>query len=338
MLKIKLPKIPFQLLIRAAILTFLISAYFPSNAFANAVQYSVRFTASYVSGNTGSKSVYYILDGGSSQLLGTVSNTTSLDVTFNATFSTSARVYVSISDDAIYNEALYINSNLVASGSVGNGGLTYTRNDSTPPSGRITYPISGMTITKCPIMVTANVSDDISGVAWVIYLVKYDGVWHQIGTDDSASGADGWGTPWNCSQVADQELDFRISARDNAGNQGNILGGDVLVALSRSQPTSTMTLVPSQTSLPPVKTTAVIPIPTQTLVVNTSTLQPAPTAMPPTATLTAVPTQTPEQPTNTSLPLPAPSPVPKSSPKIPPIPILLCSSILIPLVLGLGLL
>jgi len=71
------------------------------------------------------KDVYYVLDGSTDQHLGTVSQASSMDTTFAATFSDTVGVYVQIGDDAIYNEHLYINNNLVSTGSVGNAGLIY---------------------------------------------------------------------------------------------------------------------------------------------------------------------------------------------------------------------
>jgi hypothetical protein len=244
-------KIPLRLFMCAVVLSLLVSASLPSPVFASAVTYSVRFTASYVSGNTGTKNVYYILDSGSTQLLGTVSSSSSMDKTFNATFSDKVRVYVEISDDAIYNEHLYINTNLVSNGNVGNAGLTYTRNDSTPPAGKITSPIANATITKCPETIMANVTDDSSGVQWVVYNVKYDGTWHQIGTDDSSSGTKGWSVAWDCSNVADQVLVLSISAMDNVGNQADNLGGLMNVILAKGQTSTqlTSTAIPMPTSV-----------------------------------------------------------------------------------------
>ena len=312
--------IPKQLLFRAVILTFLICIFIPSTVFASSAQYSVHFTASYVSGNTGAKNVYYILDSGSAQLLGSVSQASSLDMTFNATFSDTIRVYVQIGDDAVYNEYLYINNNLVSNGSVGNAGLTYVRNDSIPPSGKITAPISGVTITQCPMMITANVTDDNSGVDWVIYLVKYDGVWHQVGTDNSSSNTNGYSTQWDCSKVNDQAVTIRISARDNAGNQVDILGGDVSVKLARGQTTSSViTSTPAQ--LP------------ADITVTMAATQPG---MQSTKINTEVPSQTPGQQTSTNTSVPTtPTPVQKSTPNN-PFGIPLCSSFILPLVLGFG--
>jgi hypothetical protein len=318
-LKTKLLNTPIQLLFRASVLTFLICAYFPSVVFASATQYSVRFTASYVSGNTGAKNVYYILDGGSSQLLGTVSQGSNIDITFNATFSDKIRVYVQIGDDAVYKEHLYINNNLVSTGNVGNSGLTYTRNDSLPPTGKITSPISGKTITQCPLMITADVTDDNSGVDWVIYLVKYDGIWHQIATDDNKSGSKGWSTQWDCSQVPDQELSLRISARDTAGNQANILGGNVLVTLAKDQ-TNPGSITSTSTQAPVVITNTETSTPTQTpmVIINTMT-----------------PTQTPEPLITTNVASVTQTPVQKSS-QNDPFRFLYCSSMLLPLVLSFG--
>jgi hypothetical protein len=298
-------------------LTLLICAFIPSVVFASTAQYSVRFTASYVSGNTGGKNVYYIVDGGAAQLLGTVSQAGSMDSTFNATFSDTIRVYVQIGDDAVYNEHLYINNNLVSNGNVGNAGLTYVRNDSIPPSGKITSPISGKIITQCPMMIAANVTDDNSGVDWVIYFVKYDGIWHQIGTDNSSSNTGGYSTQWDCSQVSDQSVGIRISARDNAGNQADILGGDVTITLARGQTNPT----PLSSS------------PTQAPVVITATMAPTETMVQATSTIAVTLSPTPVQLTQTNTVAPSPTPVQKSTPNN-PFGITLCSSIFLPLLIG----
>ena len=333
-MKNRLLIISLRIVMLAALLSILASALFPYPVFASSITYTVRFTAAYVSGNTGIKSVYYVLDGGSAQLLGTVSSSSSLDISFNATFSNSIRVYVSIGDDAIYNEHLYINSNLGSNGNVGNSGLTYTRNDTTAPSGRIVSPISGAIIRKCPMLVVANVADDSSGVQWVIYTVKYDGVWHQIGTDSAASGVEGWSTPWDCSNVADQNVELAISAMDNAGNQGNILGGKVEITLQKGEPTAqpSSTLAPSATALPAQPTSSPVPTaaPSATLVPPTAAPPPSATPLPAKiveATQTPVKTET-----------PVPSAVVQATPSTTaPGRVPVCTAAFAPMMIGLGL-
>jgi len=332
-------KLP-RLFLSAIILALLASVAIPSPVLANTVTYSVRFTASYVSGNTGTKNVYYILDGGSAQLLGTVSSATSLDVTFNATFTSSIRVYVEISDDAIYNEYLYFNGNLQTNGSVGNGGLSYSRGDTTPPSGRIVTPIYNAVITKCPMMVVASVGDDSSGVQWVIYNVKYDGTWHQLGTDNSSSGAAGWSTAWDCSNVADQAVEFAISAMDNAGNQGNLLGGIIHATLAKEQPTQAASptpvpVQPSSTSAP--SATAIQPQVTSTVEPSLIPTQPLPTA-------TILPTQTVQSASLPEITSTAPAAGPPSGDSKKPALTLsitpgrtpVCSAVFAPMFVGLG--
>ena len=213
-------------------IALLILTLFPTGVFATATQYTVRFTASYKSGTGGTKNVYYILDSGSATLLGSVSNTANGDFTFTPSFSEKVRVYVDINDDTIYNEALYIDNKLVSSGAVGGGGITYTRNDSVAPTGKITSPVSGATIKQCPLLIMADANDDNSGIDWVVYSANYDGIWHQIATDSSTSGVQGWSTQWDCSQVSDQQIKLEITAQDNAGNIGNNLGGAVIINLA----------------------------------------------------------------------------------------------------------
>ncbi|MCE1253283.1 MAG: hypothetical protein LWX83_06995 [Anaerolineae bacterium] len=320
-------KFSLHQLIRVAVFVLVLFAAIPTPVAASSVQHSVRFTASYVSGNTGTKNVYYVLDGGSSQLLGTVSSGSSINITFSVTFSSSVRVYVQIDDDAIYNEHLYINGDLVSNGSVGNAGLTYSRDDSSAPDGRIVAPIKNSIITQCPVMVRATVSDDDSGIDWVIYLVKFDGLWHQFGTDSSASGESGYGAYWDCSQVADQVVTFRISARDNSGNQADVLGGEVPVALARyktNTPAPTFTNTNTSTAIP------------------TNTDTPVPTQVPPTAT--PIPSETPTLTIIAASATPLPgetSVVVTPQPKVignpnAPIQIVLCSSFVLPLFLSLA--
>ena len=194
-------------------------------------EYSIRFTAKFVTGDEGVRNVYYVVDGGSAHLLGTVKKNDPGDFNFDVTFSESIRVYVHLHDGSEYHEHLYVDGELVDSGDIGEGGLTYSVNgeDSEPPVGRIIYPISGGEITACPVIVRANVEDGENGVAWVVYWAYYDGVWHQIATDNAISGEKGWSTWWDCSKVTDQEIRLKISAEDNIGNRGSDLGGIVVV-------------------------------------------------------------------------------------------------------------
>lgn len=85
--------------------------------------HTISFSASYVSGDVVTRNVYYSLDGSSDALLGTVDQ--SGDWTLTATFTT-VHIYVNVNPGTIYYEQLYIDGRLVASGNVGNEGLSYT--------------------------------------------------------------------------------------------------------------------------------------------------------------------------------------------------------------------
>lgn len=263
---------------------------------------TVRFTAVYRSGNSDTKSVYYETDHGGSHYLGTVSGSSNGDFTFSADFSHYIRVYVSIDDDAIYHSHLYINGDVVAGGDVGNGGLSYSRADWTGPSGRITSPINGTTITQCPLVISANVADDNSGVAWAVYNVYYDGVWHQIASETQDSGASGWGTVWDCSQVADQEIKLGIIVQDSAGNKVVNPNGLVTVNLAKGgtvYPTGQANQIGGQVVVVPIITATLAnqPAPSETPspIPLPSTATDLPTPIPATPVPTVVPTSVQDQ-------------------------------------------
>lgn len=89
-----------------------------------AQQYTVKFVAKYVSGDYVLRNVFYYLDNGRPNLLGTVLDRG--EFTFSANFSRSIRVHVNVNPGTVYYEELYINGTLVAKGNVGDEGLTYT--------------------------------------------------------------------------------------------------------------------------------------------------------------------------------------------------------------------
>jgi hypothetical protein len=221
-------KIPLRLFLCAAVLSLLFSASLATKGSA-VHKREIRFTAKWVSGNKSEKSVYYKLDGGSSHLLGKVAKGDEGDFSFDADFDDSIRVYVKIDDSAIYHMHLYINDDLVESGDFGNDGITYeVHSEPVLPTGRIISPVSGSTITSCPVMITASAKSS-KGIYWVIYSAYYGGTWHQIATDNSESGERGWSTKWDCSGVTDPQVILRVSAQDNNGNKAISLGGDVMV-------------------------------------------------------------------------------------------------------------
>ena len=234
-----------RILLNAIIVGLFTLSLIPMAVSAATIQYTVRFTATYKSGNTGTKNVYYILDNGNPILLGSVNNSAHGDFSFSPSFSDEVKVYVEIHDDALYSETLYVNGNQVSSGDEGNAGLTYSRRDTIAPTGKITSPVSGTTVTQCPLQISTKVVDDNSGIAWVSYLANYDGAWHQIASDNNYSGSLGWSTTWDCSQVADQAVELEISAQDNGGNTVQALGGIVTINLAKGAITpSTSTATP----------------------------------------------------------------------------------------------
>jgi hypothetical protein len=83
----------------------------------------IRFTATYKAGDYVSRNIYYVVDGGSQQLLATCD--TSYDGTFSVTYSSSIRVFVNVNEGTVYYEELYVDGTKVKYGYVGNNGLTY---------------------------------------------------------------------------------------------------------------------------------------------------------------------------------------------------------------------
>ena len=97
--------------------------------------------------------------------------------------------------------------------------------DSTAPSGLVTAPANGKTITGTGIInFTADASDNAggSGVNTVEFHVNYDGAWHQVGTDTTAPYRVLWTIP---TDLSSQQLIFTIHVIDNAGNETMDPGG-----------------------------------------------------------------------------------------------------------------
>ena len=86
--------------------------------------HNVRFTATFVAGSKFLRNIYYSADGAAEVLVGTAVD--NMDYSFTATFSQTIRVFVNLDAATTYNESLYVDGKLVASGIVSNDGLTYT--------------------------------------------------------------------------------------------------------------------------------------------------------------------------------------------------------------------
>jgi hypothetical protein len=129
--------------------------------------------------------------------------------------------------------------------------------DTVPPAGRITSPLAGITTGLCPLSILADVTDVGTGVAWVNFWAYYDSSWHQISHVTAASPL-GWSAAWDCSMVANQNVQLGITAQDNAGNQVLNLGL-VPITLTKNlsvTPAPTATPAPPTTPLLPTKTPA----------------------------------------------------------------------------------
>jgi hypothetical protein len=105
----------------------------------------LRFTAQYSSGRYVTYSVYYSLDGGAPQFLGTVSMYG--DWTFTAAFN-SIRVYVGVASGTFYSQYLYVDGALVACGVVGSEGSTWPGGSCAEPQPPTSTPTRTMTPTR----------------------------------------------------------------------------------------------------------------------------------------------------------------------------------------------
>jgi hypothetical protein len=155
----------------------------------------------------------------------------------------------------------------------------------TAPAGWITSPSAGAVINACPLTLKADVTDAGSGVSWVKFWANHDGAWEEI--PNVTADAEGWSTTWDCSAVSDQNVQLRITAQDNAGNQGVDLGGIVAVTLAKNPaaaPTATASPIPTLTTAP-----SQTPAPANTAAPTATSAAAAPQLN---LTVTASPTQT----------------------------------------------
>ncbi len=101
--------------------------------------------------------------------------------------------------------------------------------DTTPPTGTITSPSDGSQTSNPSFMLSANASDNGSGVNRVEFHARYDNDWHQLCSDTSAP----YSCTWNADAIGDQTIVFTIHVIDNAGNRAMDPGGYRSVRLAR---------------------------------------------------------------------------------------------------------
>ncbi|MFZ2517480.1 MAG: PKD domain-containing protein, partial [Anaerolineae bacterium] len=88
--------------------------------------------------------------------------------------------------------------------------------DTTPPTASWVTPSNGQTITSRTVQLTANASDDASGVNRVALSAKWDGSWHDVQTLNSAPYTYAWDL---CTAgVPNGDIELGLEAWDNAGN------------------------------------------------------------------------------------------------------------------------
>lgn len=114
--------------------------------------------------------------------------------------------------------------------------------DTTPPGGNITSPTDGSNIGPGVITFTADASDNAggSGINRVEFFVLYNGLWHLVCTDLSASYSCEWTTP---SDLISQNLLLAIDVIDNADNRTQIAGGYRTISFA-SEPTGNERTIP----------------------------------------------------------------------------------------------
>ncbi|CAA9295359.1 MAG: hypothetical protein AVDCRST_MAG93-4213 [uncultured Chloroflexia bacterium] len=101
--------------------------------------------------------------------------------------------------------------------------------DTTPPTGTITSPGDRTQTSDPAFTVTADASDNASGVNRVEFYGLYDGSWHTLCTDSTAP----YSCAWNADSIADQAIVFTIHVVDNAGNRAMDPGGYRTVQFGR---------------------------------------------------------------------------------------------------------
>jgi len=120
--------------------------------------------------------------------------------------------------------------------------------DTNPPDGRITSPANHSATAAVPLTITADASDDVSGVNRVEFYANYcDGScgWRLISTDYSLP----YSTNWDWSSLADQHVQLTTHMIDNTGKVRMDPGGYVEVDLDRTKPAVSITSPIDGTSL-----------------------------------------------------------------------------------------
>jgi hypothetical protein len=95
------------------------------------------------------------------------------------------------------------------------------------PTGWVTSPIEGATIDACPILIDAQVGNDVDVVDRVEFHAHYDDQWHHLGDDDSSPYT--WA--WDCQLVRNQTAWLSVHVWNEAGGEFVDLGGRVSVEL-----------------------------------------------------------------------------------------------------------
>lgn len=112
--------------------------------------------------------------------------------------------------------------------------------DTNPPDGRITSPANHSATASFPLTITADASDDVSGVNRVEFYANYcDGScgWRLISTDFSLP----YSAAWDWSALTDQHVQLTTHMIDNTGKVRNDPGGYIEVDLDRMKPTVSIT-------------------------------------------------------------------------------------------------
>lgn len=131
--------------------------------------------------------------------------------------------------------------------------------DSSPPTGVLTAPVAGTTLTGSTTLIAADASDvGGSGLQSVRFQARPVGATthYNIATDTTPP----YETTWNIGGLTAGEYEVHILVRDNAGNQFSSLAVPVTVAPGTTQPT-TFSLSPGKPSASTSRGSAAIVVP-----------------------------------------------------------------------------
>ena len=125
--------------------------------------------------------------------------------------------------------------------------------DTTAPTGALTAPANNSATSNPAFNLSANVSDNLTGITAVTFHAFYNSAWVQIGEDTVAP----YEVTWDASALSDQAIQFAIHATDGAGNTFELPAANMhTVTLDRGKPTGTATLADNQ----PTADQVVLPI------------------------------------------------------------------------------